>query len=128
VQKQGVRVDMLQAPATVRATRIDRDVTESRPIPAGTAVISTRQPVGGLANPLLEKAPAFSKGGSAIAFRTAWVEGHFIDAGDDADDPVISGLLLACIGRTAGERADVHHRRLVIGNGHPGGWNGFLCH
>lgn len=62
LQKQGIRVDMLSAPATLRATRIDRDVTESRPFPAGTAVISTRQPIGGLANTLLEKAPAFSKG------------------------------------------------------------------
>lgn len=62
LQKQGVRVDMLSSPATVRATRIDRDVVESRPFPAGTAVISTRQALGGLANTLLEKAPAFSKG------------------------------------------------------------------
>jgi hypothetical protein len=62
LQKQGVRVDMLSAPATLRATRIDRDLTESRPFPAGTAVVSTRQPVGGLVNTLLEKAPAFSKG------------------------------------------------------------------
>jgi hypothetical protein len=62
LQKQGVRVEMLSAPATVRATRIDRDVTESHSFPAGTAVISTRQPFGGLANTLLEKAPAFSGG------------------------------------------------------------------
>ena len=62
LQKQGVRVDMLGAAATIRATRIDRDATESRTFPAGTAVVSTRQPLGGLANTLLEKAPAFSKG------------------------------------------------------------------
>lgn len=62
LQKQGVRVEMLSAPATIRAARIDRDVTESRPFPAGTAVISTRQPLGGLVNTLLEKAPALSKG------------------------------------------------------------------
>lgn len=62
LQKQGVRVEMLSAPATVRASRIERDVTESRPFPAGTAVISTRQPLGGLVNTLLEKAPALSKG------------------------------------------------------------------
>jgi hypothetical protein len=62
LQKQGIRVDMLAAPATVRATRIDRDVTESRAFPAGTAVISTRQARGALANTLLEKAPSFSKG------------------------------------------------------------------
>ena len=62
LQKQGVRVEMLSAPATVRAMSIDRNVTESRSFPAGTAAISTRQPLGGLANTLLEKAPAFSSG------------------------------------------------------------------
>lgn len=62
LQKQGVRVEMLSAPATVRATSIDRGGAESRSFPAGTAVISTRQPLGGLANTLLEKAPAFSAG------------------------------------------------------------------
>ena len=62
LQKQGVRVDMLTAAANIRATRIDRDVTESRTFPAGTAVVSTRQPLGALANTLLEKAPVFSKG------------------------------------------------------------------
>jgi hypothetical protein len=60
--KNGVRVDMLGAPAVIRAARIDRDITESRTFPAGTAVVSTRQPAGGLANTLLEKSPAFSKG------------------------------------------------------------------
>jgi hypothetical protein len=62
LRRQDVRVDMLSAPVTVRATRVDRDVTESRSFPAGTAVVSTRQPLGALANTLLEKAPAFSKG------------------------------------------------------------------
>ncbi len=60
--KQGIRVDMLSAPATIRASRIDRDVTESRTFPAGTAVVTTRQPLGGLVNTLLEKAPSFSPG------------------------------------------------------------------
>ncbi|HEX7828113.1 MAG TPA: M14 metallopeptidase family protein [Thermoanaerobaculia bacterium] len=62
LQKNGVRVDVLGSATTVRATRIDRDVTESRSFPAGTAVVSTKQPFGGLANTLLEKAPVFSKG------------------------------------------------------------------
>jgi hypothetical protein len=60
--KNGITVEMLSAPATIRATRIDRDVTESRTFPAGTAVVSTRQAAGGLANTLLEKSPSFSKG------------------------------------------------------------------
>lgn len=62
LQKNGLRVDQLSAATTIRATRIDRDVTESRSFPAGTAVVSTKQPFGGLANTLLEKAPVFSKG------------------------------------------------------------------
>ncbi|MDP9191821.1 MAG: hypothetical protein M3P06_08995 [Acidobacteriota bacterium] len=62
LQKQGVRVDMLAATTTIRATRLDRDSANSHPFPAGTAVVSTRQPLGGLANTLLEKAPAFDKG------------------------------------------------------------------
>jgi hypothetical protein len=62
LQKNNIRVDMLGAPTTVRATRIDRDVTEAHTFPAGTAVVSTKQVYGGLANTLLEKAPAFSKG------------------------------------------------------------------
>lgn len=60
--RQGIRVEMLSAPATLRATRVDRDAAESRTFPAGTAVVSTRQPFGGLVNTLLEKAPQFSKG------------------------------------------------------------------
>jgi hypothetical protein len=62
LQRQGVRVEMLSAAATLRATRVDRGAAESHAFPAGTAVVSTRQPLGGLANTLLEKAPAFSKG------------------------------------------------------------------
>ncbi|PYQ25524.1 MAG: hypothetical protein DMF56_27315 [Acidobacteria bacterium] len=62
LQKQNVRVEMLSAPSTLKATRVDRANAESHAFPAGTVVVSTRQPLGGLANTLLEKAPAFSKG------------------------------------------------------------------
>jgi hypothetical protein len=62
LQKNGIRVDQLTTATTIRGTRLDREVTESRSFPAGTAVISTKQPYGGLANTLLEKAPSFSKG------------------------------------------------------------------
>lgn len=62
LQRQGVKIGMLEAAATIKATRIDHDSTESRAFPAGTVVVSTRQPLGGLANTLLERAPAFSKG------------------------------------------------------------------
>lgn len=62
LEKQGIRVEMLSAPSTVRATRIGRDTAESHTFPAGTAVVSTRQPLGGLVNTLLERTPLFSKG------------------------------------------------------------------
>jgi len=61
LQRQGIRVETLTAPATARATRIDREVTESRAFPAGTAVVSTRQPLGALANTLLERTPVLNK-------------------------------------------------------------------
>jgi hypothetical protein len=62
LQRQGVRVDMLTAGTSLRATRIDREVTESRTFPAGTAVITTRQPLGALVQALLERNASFSKG------------------------------------------------------------------
>ena len=57
-----VTVDMLAAATSVKATRLDRSAAETRTFPAGTAVVSTKQPLGGLANTLLEKQPAFSSG------------------------------------------------------------------
>jgi hypothetical protein len=54
---------MLTSSVTVRATRIDSDAAESQQtFPPGTAVISTKQPVGGLVQTLLEKSPTFSRG------------------------------------------------------------------
>jgi hypothetical protein len=62
LQKQGARVEMLSATATIRASRIDTGAAEAHSFPAGTAVVSTRQPLGGLVNTLLEKSPTFSQG------------------------------------------------------------------
>ncbi|HVE72344.1 MAG TPA: M14 metallopeptidase family protein [Thermoanaerobaculia bacterium] len=62
LQRNGVTVETLNAATPVRATRLDRDVTETKTFPAGTVVVSTRQPRGALANTLLEKAPSFGKG------------------------------------------------------------------
>ena len=62
LQRQGIEVGALGASMNARATRIDTDVAESRAFPAGTVVISTRQPLGGLVQTLLEKSPTFSKG------------------------------------------------------------------
>lgn len=62
LQRQHIEVGVLGAPLTARATRIDADAAESRTFPAGTIVISTRQPLGGLVQTLLEKNPTFSPG------------------------------------------------------------------
>jgi hypothetical protein len=57
LQRQGVEVGMLTAPVTIRATRLDSETAEATSFPAGTAVVSTKQPHGGLAQTLLEKNP-----------------------------------------------------------------------
>jgi len=62
LQKQSVHVGMLGAPLSVKATRVDSEAVETRTFPAGTAVISTKQPLGRLAQTLLEKSPVFTKG------------------------------------------------------------------
>src|SRR4029077_506190 len=60
LQRQSIQIGMLGSPATVRATRIDSDSAESPTFPAGTAVISTKQPLGGLVQTLLERNPTFT--------------------------------------------------------------------
>ena len=60
--RQGVRVGALAAPVTARVTRIDTGAADNHTFAAGTAVISTKQPLGRLAETLLEKSPVFSKG------------------------------------------------------------------
>ncbi len=62
LRRQSIQIDMLSAPLTIRATRVDAETAESQTFPAGTAVISTKQPLGGLAQTLLEKSPTFTKG------------------------------------------------------------------
>jgi hypothetical protein len=62
LQRQQIAMSQLSAPLTIKATRIDSDAADSHLFPAGTVVISTRQPLGGLANTLLERSPVFTKG------------------------------------------------------------------
>jgi len=62
LQKQGVRVGVLASPVTTKVTKIDSGASADHTFPAGTAVISTKQPLGRLAETLLEKSPIFSKG------------------------------------------------------------------
>lgn len=60
--RQKIAMSQLATPLTMKATRTDSDNAESRVFPSGTVVISTRQPLGGLAETLLEKSPVFTKG------------------------------------------------------------------
>jgi len=62
LQRQGIEIGTLSAPVTVKATRIDSGKDDTRTFPAGTAVVSTRQPSGGLVQTLLERTPVFTKG------------------------------------------------------------------
>ncbi len=62
LQRQKIALSQLNAPVTLKATRIDGDTAESHLFPAGTVLVSTRQPLGGLAQTLLEKSPVFTKG------------------------------------------------------------------
>ncbi len=55
LRAQGVRVQQLTAAQSLRVTRMDTGVSESHNFPAGTAVVSTRQPFGALAEALLER-------------------------------------------------------------------------
>ena len=61
LQRHGLHVTMLSAPQSLRASRVDRDANESKTFPAGTAVVSTKQPLGALANTLLERQPALER-------------------------------------------------------------------
>ena len=62
LQRQAIQIGMLTSPATLKASRVDNDASESQTFPAGTAVISTKQPLGGLIQTLLERTPTFTKG------------------------------------------------------------------
>ena len=60
--RQSIEIGVLNAPVTLRATRIDSETPENRTFVPGTAVISTKQPLGRLVQALLEKSPTFTKG------------------------------------------------------------------
>jgi hypothetical protein len=62
LQRQSIAMSQLGAPVTIKASRIDSDATDTHLFTAGTVVINTRQPLGGLAQTLLERSPVFTKG------------------------------------------------------------------
>lgn len=55
LRAQGIRVQQLAAPVSLKATRLDTGAAESRTFPSGTIAVTTRQPFGALAETLLEK-------------------------------------------------------------------------
>jgi len=62
LQRQSIAMSQLSAPLTIKASRIDSDASDAHLFPTGTVVINTRQPLGGLAQTLLERSPVFTKG------------------------------------------------------------------
>jgi len=62
LQRQSIAMSQLASPVTIKASRIDSDAADTHIFPAGTVVVSTRQPLGGLAQTLLERSPVFTKG------------------------------------------------------------------
>jgi Zinc carboxypeptidase. len=57
LQQQGIVVQRLEDRLRLRVTPIESDAPETRDFPAGTAVISAHQPLGALAESLLERTP-----------------------------------------------------------------------
>ena len=55
LKAQGVRVQQLTSSSSLRATRLDAGAAESHTFPAGTVVVTTRQPFGALVEALLER-------------------------------------------------------------------------
>jgi len=62
LQRQSIAMLQLSSSLTIKASRIDSDAIDTHLFPAGTVVINTRQPLGGLAQTLLERSPVFTKG------------------------------------------------------------------
>jgi hypothetical protein len=62
LQRQSISMSQLASPLTIKAARVDSDAVDTHLFRAGTVVINTRQPLGGLAQTLLERSPVFTKG------------------------------------------------------------------
>ncbi|HEY5611481.1 MAG TPA: M14 family zinc carboxypeptidase [Thermoanaerobaculia bacterium] len=79
--RQGIEVSRLRAPLRTKATRIDTNETTTHDFPVGTAIVSSKQPLSGLVDTLLERTAEFS--GSFIEQQRARVEA---DEGDEFYD------------------------------------------
>ena len=61
LDRQGIEVRMLTAPLTARANPVESEAAAPHTFPAGTGVVSTRQPLGALAQTLLERTPTMAR-------------------------------------------------------------------
>ena len=61
LRRQGIEVETLASEVSVKARRIDRPGEETHRFPAGTIVVSTAQPLGGLVRTLLERSSEIDK-------------------------------------------------------------------
>ena len=59
--RQGIEVGTLKEPTSLKVSALDSDRSETRQFIPGTAVISTGQPLGALAQALLERSPLLTK-------------------------------------------------------------------
>ncbi|MEO8218442.1 MAG: M14 family metallopeptidase, partial [Acidobacteriota bacterium] len=62
LRRQNIDVSVLTAPARLRAAAIQGGQPQLRDLPAGTAVVSTKQRFSALVQTLLERTPSLSKG------------------------------------------------------------------
>lgn len=61
MSRQGIVVQSLASPARIRVTPAAGGASEMRSFPAGTAMVTTRQPYGGLVRTLMEKSPVIDE-------------------------------------------------------------------
>lgn len=57
---QGIEVGRLSSPIRLKATSVDTGTSDTRDFPTGTAVVSTKQALGGLVQSLLERSPTLT--------------------------------------------------------------------
>ncbi len=62
LQRQNLKINVLTAPVTAKVSRVVDDGAETRTFPVGTAILTTKQPLGAIVQTLLERTPTFSKG------------------------------------------------------------------
>jgi hypothetical protein len=60
LQRQGIAVSRTRASTKLHVSQLGTETSETIDVPAGSAVVSSHQPLGGLADSILEKTPAIT--------------------------------------------------------------------